>query len=86
MPAKMNFFISQEKMEKLYFKQKWSMFQIADFYGCTHGTIVERFKRYGLKSRGHLGITPPLLISKAQLVQWYEKDELSIKQIAEKLG
>lgn len=83
--AKRVFDISKTELEKLYFKKRWSMFQIADYYGCTHGTIVNRFKKFGLKSRGHLGLTPPIKLTKVQLEKLYHEKNLSVKQIALKL-
>ena len=64
------FEINKEDLEDLYFKKKWSMFQIADFYGCTHGTIVSRFKKFGLKSRGCLGLRKPIKLTKNELKPW----------------
>ncbi len=61
------------------------MFQIADYYGCTHGTIVDRFKRFRLQSRGHLGLRNPIKISREKLELLYNKP-LSAKQIGHKFG
>lgn len=84
--AKRLFDISKTELEKLYFKKRLSMFQIADYYGCTHGTIVGRFKQFGLKSRGHLGLTQPIIITKTRLKSLYHGSNLSVKQIAKELG
>jgi len=61
------------------------MFQIADYYGCTHGTIVDRFKRFNLRSRGCLGLRRPINISKEKLDLLYTRP-LSAKQIGHKFG
>jgi len=77
--------ISKKDLKDLYFHKKWSMFQVADFYGCSHGTIVDRFKRFSLKSRGHLGLRRPIKISKEKLTSLYNHP-LSAIQIAKKFG
>lgn len=84
--AKRLFNISKPELERLYFKKKWSMFQIADYFGCTHGTVVNWFERFGLKSRGNLGLRLPITVSKAELEKLYHRGNLSIKQIAFQLG
>ncbi|MBU3935749.1 LAGLIDADG family homing endonuclease [Patescibacteria group bacterium] len=84
MPA-VPFQINKTDLVSLYFQQKLSMFQIADHYGCTHGTIVDRFKQFNLKSRGNLGLRKPIKISREKLELLYNKP-LSAKQIGQKLG
>jgi hypothetical protein len=86
MSAPLKFVISQEELSDLYFHKKWSMFQIAKHYGCTHGTIVGRFKQYSLKSRGYLGLRPPICINKSQLNDLYTHKVMSVEQIASKLN
>ena len=83
--AKEIFRISKEKLKDLYFNQKWSMDQIAKHFGCTHGTIVYRFRKYGLKSRGHLGLRQPVMVDKNQLERLYHGQNLSLEQIAKRL-
>ena len=84
--AKTQFHLTQKELEELYFRKQWSMFQIADFYGCSHGIIVHRFKKFGLRSRGQLGLTPPISISKKELKRLYYNENFSLKQIAKRLG
>jgi predicted DNA-binding protein YlxM (UPF0122 family) len=83
--AKEIFRISKEKLNDLYFDKKWSMGQIAKHFGCSHGTIVYRFRKYGLKSRGHLGLRRPVMIDKNQLERLYHGQSLSLEQIAKRL-
>jgi intein-encoded DNA endonuclease-like protein len=58
------------------------MFDIADRLGCTHSTVVYKFQRLGIQSRGHLGLIPPLKLSKETLEYLYYKRRLSLKKIA----
>lgn len=74
--------ISKKELEKFYFKDKLSMFQIADNLGCTHSAIVYKFKKFGLKSRGHLGLTKPIRLTKQGFKFLYNKRGLSLKKIA----
>lgn len=84
--AKSLFNITEDKLCELYFKKEWSMFQIADYYGCNHVTIVNQFKKFGLISRGNLGLTPPIKITKEKLNHLYHNKNMSVKQIAKQLG
>lgn len=74
--------ISRKKLHSLYFKQKLSMFQIADRLGCTHSAIVYKFKKFGLKSRGHLGNKRPIRLTKHGFEYLYYNKKLSLKKIA----
>lgn len=80
--AKEVFRISKEKLNDLYFNKRWSMDQIAKHFGCTRGTVVCRFQKYGLKSRGRLGLRRPVMVDKNQLEQLYHGQNLSLEQIA----
>lgn len=84
--AKTIFKISRRELGRLYFEKKWSMDQIAKHFGCTHGTVVYRFQKYGLKSRGHLGLRQPVMVSNNQLKQLYHGQNLSLEQIAKRLN
>ncbi|MEK7154771.1 MAG: hypothetical protein AAB697_01435 [Patescibacteria group bacterium] len=64
-----------------YWKDKLSMFDIANRLGCTHSAIVYKFKRFGIRSRGHLGLTPPLKLTKETLEYLYNR-RLSLDKIA----
>ncbi len=74
--------ITKKELRKLYFKDKLSMFQIADQLGCTHSAIVYKFKKFGLKSRGHIGLTKPIRLTKSGFENFYYKKRLSLKKIA----
>lgn len=80
--AKEIFLISKEKLNDLYFDKKWSMDRIAKHFGCSRGTIIYRFRKYGLKSRGHLGLRRPIMVDKNQLERLYHGRNLSLEQIA----
>ena len=80
--AKEKFKISRKELRDLYYYQKFSMDKIAKKYTCSHATIVNRMKKYGLKSRGHLGLTKPIRISKENLEYLYHKRGLSLGKIA----
>ncbi len=62
------------------------MFQIADKLGCTHSAIVYRFKKFGLKSRGHLGLTKPINLTEKGFKYLYYQRNLSLKKIANMVG
>lgn len=51
--------VSRKELQEWYWKDKMSMFEIADKLKCTHSAIVHKFKKLSIKSRGHLGITKP---------------------------
>ncbi len=80
--AKEKFKISKKELRNFYYCQKLSMKEIAKNYNCSHATIVYRIKKYGLKSRGHLGLTKPIRISKEKLEYLYSIRRLSLDKIA----
>lgn len=80
--AKEKFNISERELRNLYWKQRLSMKEIAKKYGCNHVTIVNRMKKYGIKSRGHLGLTKPIRIPKEKLEYLYHSRNLSLNKIA----
>lgn len=80
--AKEIFKISKKELNNLYHKQKLSTFQIGQKYGCSHSTIVNRMKKFGIKSRGHIGLTKPIRVSKENLKYLYYEKSLSLAKIA----
>lgn len=80
--AKEKFAISKRELKNFYYLHKLSTDQIAQKYGCNHVTILNRMKKYGMKSRGHLGLTKPIKISKEKLEYLYHTRGLSAKKIA----
>ncbi|PIQ69924.1 hypothetical protein COV89_03095 [Candidatus Shapirobacteria bacterium CG11_big_fil_rev_8_21_14_0_20_40_12] len=80
--AKEKYFISKGELKNLYLTQKLSTEQIAKKYGCNHVTIIYKMGKYGIKSRGHLGLTPPIKISKEKLEYLYHGRKLSAVKIA----
>ncbi len=73
--------ISKRDLRKLYFKDKLSMFQIADKLGCTHSAIVYKFKKFKIKSRGHLGLTKPIKLTKTGFEYLYYKKLFLLKRL-----
>lgn len=73
---------TKKQLKDWYLKDKLSMFQIADKLGCTHSAIVYKFKKFNLKSRGHLGLTKPINLTKMGFEHLYYKRGLSLKKIA----
>lgn len=80
--AKEKFKISKKELRNLYYHQKLSMNEIAKKYNCNHVTIVNRIRKYNLKSRGHLGLTKPIRISKEKFEYLYHTRRLSLDKIA----
>jgi len=80
--AKEKFKISKKELRNLYYHQKLSMNEIAKKYDCNHVTIVNRIRKYNLKSRGHLGLTKPIRISKEKFEYLYHIRRLSLDKIA----
>ena len=70
------------QLKNWYLKDKLSMFQIADKLKCTHSAIVYKFRKFGIKSRGRLGLTKPIKLTKDGFEYLYHKRELSLKKIA----
>jgi predicted DNA-binding protein YlxM (UPF0122 family) len=74
--------ISKNELRKLYFKDRLSMFQIASKLGCTHSAIVYKFKKFNLKSRGHLGLKKPIKLTKKGFGYLYYQRDFSLNKIA----
>jgi len=80
--AKEKFDIPKNELKNFYCAKELSTEQIAKKYGCNHVTILNRMKKYGIKSRGHLGLTKPIKISKEKLEYLYHDRKLSAVKIA----
>ena len=74
--------VSRKELQKWYWRDKMSMFEIADKLKCTHPAIVHKFKKLGIKSRGHLGLTKPIKLSRRNFEYLYHKRKLSLDKIA----
>lgn len=74
--------VSKQQLRKWYFDEKLSMFEIADRLGCTHSSIVLKFQKLGLKSRGHLGLTKRIKLTKKGFEYLYYTKNLSLDKIA----
>lgn len=74
--------VSKKQLKKWYFRDKLSISEIANRLGCTHSTIVYKFKKFGIKSRGRLGLTKPIKITKKGFEYLYYETGLSLKTIS----
>lgn len=74
--------ISKEQLRKWYFGEKMSMFEIANRLGCSRPLVVLKFRKFKLKSRGHLGMTKPIKLTKKSFRYLYYRRQLSLKKIA----
>ena len=74
--------VSKKQLQKWYWKDKMSMFEIADKLKCTHSAIVHKFNKLRIKSRGHLGLTKPIKLGKGNFEYLYYKRRLSLNKIA----
>lgn len=74
--------VSKKELKKWYFKEKLSMDEIAKRLGCHHTAIVYKFKKHGIKSRGHLGLAKPLKITKKGFEHHYYERGLSLAKIS----
>jgi predicted DNA-binding protein YlxM (UPF0122 family) len=73
---------TRKQLTNWYLKDKFSMFQIAEKLGCTHSAIVYKLRKFGIKSRGHLGLTKPIKLTKDGFEYLYYKRGLSLKKIS----
>jgi len=74
--------VTKKQLKEWYFKEKLSMFEIADRLGCTHSAIVYKFQKFGIESRGSPGLTTPIKLAKKGFEHLYYKRGLSLKKIA----
>ena len=74
--------VTKKQLKEWYFKEKLSMFEIADRLGCTHSAIVYKFQKFGIESRGNLGLTTPIKLTKKGFEYLYYDRGLSLKKIA----
>lgn len=74
--------VTKVQLKKWYFKDKLSMFEIAKRLNCTHSAIVLKFQKFGLKSRGCIGLTRPIKLNKKNFEYLYYDRNLSLSKIA----
>lgn len=82
MPLVKKYTISKEDLYYFYFQQKFSTAKIASVFGCSHATVLNRMKEYGLPRRSKLGLRKPLSLSKTTLNYLYNTRNLSAEKIA----
>lgn len=82
MPLVKKYTISKEDLYHLYFQQKFSTVKIASIFGCSHATVLNRMKEYGLPRRSKLGLRKPLSLNKTTLNYLYNTRNLSAEKIA----
>ncbi len=78
--------IPKGELKKLYFDDKKSMEEIGRMYGCNHVTITNRFKEFGWKSRGNLGLRKSIKLSEAGLKYLYFNRLMPLDKIGKMLG
>lgn len=78
--------IPKKDLRRLYFTEKLSMNEIGMKFGCNHVTIVNRFKEFGWKSRGNIGLHRPINVTEDSLRYMYDSRQLSLDKIARMLG
>jgi len=83
--AAQRIFISKQALKKLYHRSKLSTEQIGGLYHCSHATILNKMKGYGLKRRSKLGLRKPIFMLKENLERLYLNRKLSQAQIARKM-
>jgi len=75
--------VTKNKLKDWYHKDKLSMDEIARRLGLSnHTAIVYKFKKLGIKSRGHLGLTKPIKLTKRGFEYLYYERGLSLKKMA----
>lgn len=77
--------IPKQMLKKLYYQNGLSTGQIGRLYHCSHATILNKMKFYGLKRRSKLGLRRPVLITKRTLRNLYVKQKFSQAKIAKKI-
>lgn len=73
--------ISKEVLHLLYVKEKWTLRDIAAYFGCSVDTIVRRMDMYGIVRR-----QTKKTISRDELIQLYCHNSGNIHYMAESLG
>lgn len=86
MPAWNRIEIPREELENLYLKQKLSIPQIAKRLNCTTGPVHRSLREYKIPIRNLSEACTKAPITKNQLKEWYYKDQLSMDEIARRLG
>lgn len=83
--GKVNVDISEEELEELYSKKKFTTYQIAEIFNCCQATVWKRLRQFGIRAR-----TPYELYahvpSKQELINLYIKNKLSTWQIEKQHG
>jgi len=80
--------LTYSKLYKLYIEKEWSVFRIAIFFQCSRFPITEALKKYKIKMRncGEANRKYENLLTKELLIYEYYKNNLSLKEIANKYG
>ncbi|WP_251422504.1 helix-turn-helix domain-containing protein [Veillonella agrestimuris] len=73
--------ISKEVLELLYVKEKWTLRDIASYFGCSVDTIVRRMESYDIERR-----KTKKDISKEELCRTYYDNKGHIQSVADSLG
>ncbi|MBI1984872.1 MAG: LAGLIDADG family homing endonuclease [Candidatus Wildermuthbacteria bacterium] len=76
-------YLPKRELQRLYKKEGLTTYQIAKRYGCCQGTIWNRLKEYGIKTRFPWNGTA---LTKAKLQHWYVLKKLSTWEIEKRYG
>lgn len=83
--AAQKFLIPKRILKKLYCQKRLSTAQIGEQYHCSHATVLNKMKIYGLKRRSKLGTRKAVIIPKEVLKKLYVDKKLSQSQVAMKM-
>ena len=78
-------FIPKTTLKNFYCQKKLSTEMIGKLYHCSHATILNMMRLYGIKRRSQLGIRKPVIVPKDILKRLYLERKLSRIQIAKKI-
>ena len=81
-----NLGIKKKVLSGLYSKERLSAYEIAKKLRCSHSTVLNYLKKYGIPRRSKLGNRKPIRIAKSILSDLYVRKKLTQKQIAKIFG
>jgi predicted DNA-binding protein YlxM (UPF0122 family) len=80
--------LTKLKLYELYIIKKWSITNIAHYFLCSNFPISKALKKYGIRTRNSGQATRQYeeILTKKILIYEYYKNNLSLKEIADKYG
>src|SRR3989338_4113311 len=76
-------YLPKKELRHLYGREGLTTYQIAKRYGCCQGTVWNRLKEYGIKTRSPWNATD---LTKEKLENWYVIQKLSTWEIEKRYG